>query len=63
MISGYVIDKILGCRLAVILFNILMTIGQLIFAFGAYHDKIIVMQIGRVIFGYVFLYAKKKTKP
>ena len=51
MINGYIIDKILGCRRAVILFNVLMFTGQFIFAFGAYHDKVVVMQIGRIIFG------------
>jgi hypothetical protein len=42
MINGYIIDKILGCRLAVIIFNCLMFTGQLIFAFGAYHDQVLV---------------------
>ena len=42
MICGYIIDKILGVRLAVIIFNVLMFTGQLIFAFGAYHNHILV---------------------
>ena len=29
-----------------------MSAGQLVFAFGAYHDKVIVMQVGRAIFGF-----------
>jgi dipeptide/tripeptide permease len=51
IINGYIIDRILGCRLAIILFTLLMTIGQIIFAFGAYSNEYIVMVVGRAVFG------------
>lgn len=49
--GGYLIDKVLGVRLGAILFSCLITIGQLLFGYGAYVNKTIVMDIGRFIFG------------
>ncbi len=49
--NGFIMDKILGSRLSAILLAGLMFIGQLIFALGAYEDKVVIMQIGRFVFG------------
>lgn len=50
-ISGYLVDKILGNRLAAVIFLSVITIGQLIFGLGAYFNQTIVMYFGRFIFG------------
>ena len=43
-------DK-LGVRLGLILFTVIITIGQFIFAIGGYRENFAIMLVGRFIFG------------
>ena len=38
-------------RLGLILFTVVLTIGQLVFAIGGYKDSYLIMMVGRFIFG------------
>ena len=38
-------------RLGLILFTVVLTIGQLVFAIGGYKESYLIMMIGRFIFG------------
>ena len=38
-------------RLGLILFTVVLTIGQLVFAIGGYQESYLIMMIGRFIFG------------
>lgn len=49
--GGVLIDKVLGVRFGGIIFSTLITFGIFMFAFGAYVDQILIMEIGRFIFG------------
>lgn len=49
--GGFLIDRVLGVRLGTIIFSCFVTIGQLMFAIGAYTKSIWLMYIGRFIFG------------
>ena len=51
LIGGYLIDRILGVRKSAILFSTFVTSGQLIFSYGAFADKVWLMDIGRFVFG------------
>ncbi len=51
--GGYLIDKVFGVRLGGIIFSTLITIGIFLFGFGAYVDAILIMDIGRFVFGLV----------
>ncbi|KXJ15043.1 major facilitator superfamily domain-containing protein 1 [Exaiptasia diaphana] len=50
-IGGYLIDRVFGIRLGTMIFSTLVTIGQVVFAFGAFTHKYFVMETGRFIFG------------
>ena len=50
-VGGYLIDRLFGVSLGAIIFSCLVTTGQLMFAYGAYCDKIWLMDVGRFIFG------------
>eukprot|EP00116_Pleurobrachia_bachei_P010180 sb/3470442/ len=50
-IGGYLIDRVFGIRLGAFLFGVVVTVGQLVFALGAYIDSKAVMYAGRFIFG------------
>ena len=50
--GGFLIDRLLGVRLGAILFSCFVTIGQILFAYGAYTKNIWMMYIGRFVFGY-----------
>ena len=39
------------CRLGLILFTVVLTIGQLIFAIGGYQNSYLIMMLGRFVFG------------
>lgn len=50
-IGGFLIDRVFGIRLGTTIFSILVVIGQVVFAYGAYIDSIVVAILGRFIFG------------
>ena len=50
-LGGIIIDRILGIRLGTLLFIALSTIGQLIFALGAFFDVFWLMVVARFIIG------------
>ena len=52
-VGGFFIDLIFGVRLGSIAFLILLLLGQLMFAAGAYKNSIFVMDLGRFILGLV----------
>lgn len=49
--GGLLIDKVLGIRLGAILFLVLLVIGQLLFALGAFTGQFLLMQVGRFVYG------------
>ena len=49
--GGILIDKVLGIRLGGIILSSFITLGNFLFAFGAYFNNVLVMDIGRFIFG------------
>ncbi len=51
--GGYLIDKVFGVRLGGIIFSTLITVGIFLFGFGAYIDAVLIMDIGRFVFGLV----------
>ena len=50
LFGGIFLDKI-GIRSGLILFTILVTLGQIVFMLGGYSKSYIVMLLGRVLFG------------
>mmetsp|Transcript_32062 Transcript_32062/g.42511 ORF Transcript_32062/g.42511 Transcript_32062/m.42511 type:complete len:81 (-) Transcript_32062:1146-1388(-) len=50
LLGGIFIDKI-GIRLGLILFTVVLTAGQLVFAIGGYQASYPMMMLGRFIFG------------
>ena len=44
------LDKI-GIRIGLVVFTVILTIGQLIFAFGGFKESYIIMLMGRFVFG------------
>jgi len=50
LFGGILIDKI-GIRLGLILFTVVLTIGQLVFTIGGYQESYWIMMLGRFIFG------------
>lgn len=50
-IGGLLIDKVLGIRLGAIIFLILLVIGQLMVALGAFSGLFWLMQLGRFVYG------------
>lgn len=53
--GGLLIDRVFGVRAGTILFSSLVLLGNLIFAIGALSKNITVMNIGRFIFGFLFV--------
>ncbi|KAI3389307.1 hypothetical protein SNEBB_002889 [Seison nebaliae] len=49
--GGYLIDRVFGIRLGAIIFSCMVLTGQLIFATGAYTNKLWLMYAARFIFG------------
>lgn len=49
--GGLLIDKVLGIRLGAIVFLVLLVIGQLLFALGAFTGHFWLMQVGRFVYG------------
>lgn len=50
LFGGIFIDKI-GIRVGLILFTVVLTIGQLVFTIGGYKNSYAIMMLGRFIFG------------
>ncbi|PAA85696.1 hypothetical protein BOX15_Mlig018958g3 [Macrostomum lignano] len=51
MIGGYLIDRLFGIRLGAIIFSSFCLVGQLLFAFGAFINKVWLMDAARFLFG------------
>ncbi|XP_021351524.1 major facilitator superfamily domain-containing protein 1-like [Mizuhopecten yessoensis] len=49
--GGFLIDKVFGVRLGAIIFSLFVTLGQILFALGAYLNKVWLMDMARFIFG------------
>lgn len=50
-VGGLLIDKVLGIRLGAIVFLVLLVIGQLLLALGAFMGTFWIMQVGRFVYG------------
>ena len=50
-LGGYLIDRVLGVRLGAVIFSCMITFGQILFAYAAYVNNLILMDIGRFVFG------------
>jgi len=50
LFGGIFVDKI-GIRTGLIMFTVILTIGQGVFTIGGYKDSYLIMMIGRFIFG------------
>lgn len=51
IIGGFLMDRVFGIRLGTMLFAFIIIIGQLVFAFGGFLDRLWVMELGRFVFG------------
>lgn len=49
--GGVLIDRVFGVRLGTVIFSGLVLCGNVIFAMGAFFNNIVVMNLGRFIFG------------
>ena len=49
--GGVLIDRLFGIRFGTILFAITVTVGQVLFGYGAYVNNLWIMYLGRFIFG------------
>lgn len=49
--GGFLIDRVFGIRWGAIIFALLVTVGQIVFAMGAFFNVFEIMQLGRFIFG------------
>ncbi|CAL4130439.1 unnamed protein product, partial [Meganyctiphanes norvegica] len=50
-VGGFLIDRVFGIRWGAIIFSTLVTIGQAVFALGAFTNQFWCMDLGRFIFG------------
>ncbi|XP_008473884.1 major facilitator superfamily domain-containing protein 1 [Diaphorina citri] len=50
-IGGFLIDRVFGIRMGSTIYSVLVVIGQLVFALGAYVDSLFITILGRFIFG------------
>lgn len=51
VIGGFLMDRVLGIRFGTMCFALIIVMGQALFAFGGFLDKLWVMEIGRFVFG------------
>eukprot|EP00088_Acartia_fossae_P043034 TRINITY_DN4526_c0_g1_i11.p1 TRINITY_DN4526_c0_g1~~TRINITY_DN4526_c0_g1_i11.p1 ORF type:complete len:594 (+),score=70.30 TRINITY_DN4526_c0_g1_i11:122-1903(+) len=51
IIGGFLMDRVFGIRLGTMLFAFIIILGQLMFAFGGFLDRLWVMELGRFVFG------------
>ncbi|XP_059159545.1 major facilitator superfamily domain-containing protein 1-like [Physella acuta] len=51
VVGGYLIDRWLGVRLGAIVFSVLVTLGQAIFALGSFINNYVLMCCGRFVVG------------
>jgi hypothetical protein len=49
--SGTLIDKYLGIQKGALIFSIVLLVGQIMFAIGAYYKALWIMYIGQFLFG------------
>jgi MFS family permease len=49
--SGTLIDRFFGIRKGALIFSIVLLVGQILFAFGAYNKVLWIMFVGRFLFG------------
>jgi MFS family permease len=49
--GGILIDRVFGIRYGTIWFSITVTIGQVLFGYGAYVNNLWLMYVGRFVFG------------
>ena len=49
--GGFLIDRVFGIRLGAFIFACFITVGQVLFALGAYLNKYWLMELGRFVFG------------
>ena len=49
--GGLLIDNFLGVSLGAIIFSCMVTTGQILFGYGAYINKVWIMDVGRFVFG------------
>lgn len=49
--GGFLIDRVFGIRLGTIVFSTILTLGQLVFAAGAFFDSYLILILGRFLFG------------
>ncbi|KAL5237205.1 hypothetical protein ACI65C_004615 [Semiaphis heraclei] len=50
-IGGFLIDSVFGIRLGTVIYALLVVLGQIVFAAGAYLNALWIMILGRLIFG------------
>jgi nitrate/nitrite transporter NarK len=51
LIGGVLVDRVLGVRIGTVVFSLLITVGQVIFALGGIVDNFNLMLVGRFVFG------------
>ena len=56
VICGFLLDRLYGIRIGMIIFTLVICVGQLIVAFGGIYNNFPVMFVGRIIYGYVLRY-------
>ena len=49
--GGLLIDNFLGVPLGAIIFSCMVSLGQILFGYGAYINKVWIMDVGRFVFG------------
>jgi MFS family permease len=49
--GGFLIDRVLGIKWGAAIFSCIVSLGQILFALGAYVDQVWLMYIGRFVFG------------
>jgi len=51
LFGGFLIDRVVGIRAGAVIFTSIVAIGQYVFGFGAFVDKVWLMNLGRFIVG------------
>jgi MFS family permease len=49
--GGILIDRVFGLKFGTIIFSCTVLLGQFLFGYGAYHNNLWMMYIGRFVFG------------
>ena len=53
-VGGFLIDRVIGIRVAMVAFCTIICIGQLIVSLGGYLNQFWILVVGRFVFGYIF---------